>query len=47
MPWFAAGYRRWYGWKEALLARVRASLAWQTGRAIKRRVRRWVRWRRT
>ena len=44
MPWFAAGYRRWYGWKEALLAWVRASWAWRTGRAVKLRVRRWVRW---
>ena len=44
MPWFAAGYRRWYGLKEALLARVRASWAWRTGRAVKLRVRRWVRW---
>ncbi len=48
MPWFAAGYRRWYAWKEALLARVRASWAWRTGRAVKaavkRSLRRWVRW---
>ena len=48
MPWFAAGYRRWYAWKEALLERVRASWAWRTGRAVKaavkRRLRRWVRW---
>ena len=44
MPWFAAGYRRWYAWKEALLAWVRASWAWRTGRAVKLRVRRWVRW---
>lgn len=42
MPWFAATYRRWYTWKEALLALVRASWAWRTGRAVKRRLRRWV-----
>ncbi len=47
MPWFAAGYRRWYAWKEALLAWVRASWAWRTGRAVKRRLRRWLRWQRT
>ena len=48
MPWFAAGYRRWTAWKEALLARVRASWAWRTGRAVKRLLRRWVsRWQRT
>ncbi len=44
MPWFAAGYGRWYAWKEALIARVRASWAWREGRALKLRVRRWVRW---
>jgi hypothetical protein len=45
MPWFAAGYRRWYAWKESLLAWVRASWAWRTGRALKRRLRYWVgRW---
>jgi hypothetical protein len=43
MPWFAAVYGRWYAWKEALLAQVRASWAWRTGRAFKLRVRRWVR----
>jgi hypothetical protein len=48
MPWFAAGYRRWYAWKESLLAWVRASWAWRTGRALKRRLRHWVtRWQRT
>ncbi|WP_295437746.1 hypothetical protein [uncultured Thiodictyon sp.] len=35
-------YRRWYAWKEALLASVRASWAWRTGRAVKWRLRRWV-----
>jgi hypothetical protein len=48
MPWFAAGYRRWHAWKEGLLAWVRASWAWRTGRAVKaavkRSLRRWVRW---
>jgi hypothetical protein len=45
MAWFADVYGRWTGWKGALLARVRASWAWRTGRAIKRLVRlRWARW---
>ncbi|HYN76366.1 MAG TPA: hypothetical protein VES73_01065, partial [Lamprocystis sp. (in: g-proteobacteria)] len=46
MPWFAAGYQRWYAWKEALLAQVRASWAWRASRAFKQRLRRWVRWQR-
>jgi hypothetical protein len=46
MPWFAAGYRRWYAWKESLLARVRASWAWRTGRAVKRWLRSRLRWQR-
>jgi len=46
MPWFARLHRRWTAWKEALLARVRASWAWRAGRAVKRRWRqRWARWR--
>jgi len=40
MPWFASLYGRWTAWKEALLARVRASWAWRVGRIFKRRVRR-------
>jgi hypothetical protein len=46
IPWFATGYGRWYAWKEALLARVRASWAWRTGRAVKRLMRRWFQWQR-
>jgi len=50
MPLFAAGYRRWYAWKESVLAWVRASWAWRTGRAVKtavkRSLRRWVGWQR-
>lgn len=46
MGWFARLYTRWTTWKEALLARVRASWAWRTGRAVKRLLRlRWTRWR--
>ncbi|WP_395703646.1 hypothetical protein [Aquabacterium sp.] len=46
MGWFARGYDRWTVWKEALLARVRASFAWRWARAFKRQVkRRWARWR--
>ena len=29
LPWFARLYRRWTAWKNALIARVRASAAWQ------------------
>jgi hypothetical protein len=48
MAWFAHFYGRWTAWKHALLARVRASWAWRTGRAIKRLVRqRWGRWQRS
>jgi hypothetical protein len=47
LAWFASGYERWTRWKEALLARVRASWAWRTGRALKRLARqRWMRWKR-
>lgn len=46
MDWFARLYTRWSAWKESLLARVRASWAWRTGRALKRFLRmRWTRWR--
>lgn len=45
LGWFAALYTRWTTWKEALLARVRASWAWRAGRAFKRQLRRrWSRW---
>ena len=40
MPWFARLYERWTTWKDALLARVRASWAWRFGRALKRLLRR-------
>ena len=47
LPWFAHWYGRWTAWKDALLARVRASWAWRSGRAAKRLLRqRWARWRR-
>lgn len=46
MDWFARLYTRWTAWKEALLARVRASWAWRWSRAFKRQLRRrWLRWR--
>ncbi len=42
MPWFERGYTRWSGWKNALLAKVRASWAWRAGRVFKRQaLRRW------
>ena len=47
MPWFAVAYGHWSIWKDALLMRVRGSLAWRTGRALKRLARlRWDDWRR-
>lgn len=47
LAWFAALYARWTAWKDALLARVRASWAWRAGRAMRHRIRqRWARWRR-
>lgn len=46
LAWFALWYGRWTAWKEALVARVRASWAWRVGRVIKRRVaQRLARWR--
>lgn len=39
MPWFASLYARWTAWKDALLARVRASWAWRAGRVFKRAIR--------
>jgi len=44
LPWFARLYTRWHAWKEALLAQVRASWAWRTGRILKRQL--LQRWRR-
>jgi hypothetical protein len=41
LPWFAALHARWVGWKTVLLAQVRASWAWRTGRVVKRLARRW------
>jgi hypothetical protein len=29
LPWFASLYVRWTVWKDALIARVRASAAWR------------------
>jgi len=46
LPWFARSYTRWHAWKEALLARVRASWLWRSSRAAQRLLRRrWGRWR--
>ena len=45
LPWFARGYERWTVWKEAVLARVRASPVWRAARAMRERLRlRWRRW---
>jgi hypothetical protein len=40
LAWFVHWHGRWITWKEALLARIRASRTWRAGRAFKRRVRR-------
>jgi hypothetical protein len=40
LAWFEALYTRWTTWKDALLARVRASWVWRAGRVLKRAVRR-------
>lgn len=46
MAWFASLYGRWTAWKEAVLARVRASWAWRGGRLLRRRIaQRLARWR--
>ena len=46
LPWFARLYGRWTPWKDAWLARIRASWAWRVGRVVKRRVlQRLARWR--
>ncbi|MGZ8216831.1 hypothetical protein [Methylomagnum sp.] len=42
LPWFARLYRRWQSFEAALLAPIRASWVWRTGRAFKRR---WAEWR--
>ena len=39
MAWFAALYGRWTGWKDALLAWVRASAAWRSLQAWRQRLR--------
>ena len=45
LPWFVRLHGRWTAWKDALLARVRASWAWRWGRVVKRQARqRWARW---
>jgi hypothetical protein len=46
LAWFAHWYGIWTTWKDALLARIRASWAWRTGRVVKRRLaHRLARWR--
>ena len=44
LAWFATLYSRWTRWKDALLAKVRASWPWRAARVLARRERR--RWRR-
>ncbi len=41
--WFARAYPRWKAWKDALIARIRASAPWQQGRRIKAQLRLWWR----
>lgn len=40
IPWFAWGYGILMPWKDALTERVRSSIVWRTGRALKWRVKR-------
>jgi hypothetical protein len=43
LDWFAVLYARWTAWKNALLARIRASWAWRTARRWRLRMRhRWM-----
>jgi hypothetical protein len=45
LDWFAHRYTRWTGWKDQLLAQVRASLIWRTSQMLTRHIRRqWMRW---
>ena len=41
--WFAYVYPRWKTWKDALLARVRATAAWRAVRELTASVRAWMR----
>ncbi len=46
LAWFARWYGRWTAWKEALVARVRASWSWRVARVVKHRIaQRMARWR--
>jgi hypothetical protein len=48
LAWFAWLYGRWTAFKDALLARARASWPWRWARATKRHWRlRWAAWRRS
>jgi hypothetical protein len=38
LAWFARIYTRWIGWKDRLLAQVRASWPWRLGRVMKHRI---------
>ena len=38
LAWFARIYARWIGWKDRLLAQVRASWPWRLGRVLKHRI---------
>lgn len=38
LAWFAQLYARWTGWKDRLLAQVRASWPWRLGRVMKHRI---------
>ncbi|TAG27962.1 MAG: hypothetical protein EAZ37_02840 [Burkholderiales bacterium] len=47
LAWFARGYSAWKRWKDALLAHVRSTRAWQQGKAFKasiaNQLRKWLR----
>jgi hypothetical protein len=43
LPWFARFYGHWKPWKDALMARIKASTPWHTVQAMARGLRQWVR----
>lgn len=38
IPWFARAYTAWTAWKDALMARVKASPPWRAAQAVARRM---------
>ena len=44
LPWFANLYGRWKPWKNALIARVKATLLWRRTANKLRAIRQWIGW---